>query len=232
MGEHHHEHEHDHEHDHEHGAPDAGDRPRWDAEFWDGRYSSSDSLWSGHVNAVVRDESADLPPGRAIDVGCGEGGDALWLAGQGWTVLGVDVSQVAIDRAAARAAELGLSGTTTFEVRDLMAWTPQPSSYDLVSVSFVHLPTDDRRTVYAGLAAAVAVGGSFLVAAHHPSDIGVVPRPPYPDLFFTPEDLVADLQAGAGEWEVVTAEARPRSATHDGQDVTIADTVVRARRMA
>jgi len=99
-------------------------------------------------------------------------------------------------------------------------------------VSFVHLPTDDRRTVYAGLAAAVAVGGTFLVAAHHPSDIGVVPRPPYPDLFFTPEDLVADLQAGEGEWEIVTAEARPRSATHDGHDVTIADTVLRARRLA
>jgi len=226
MGEHHHEH-----HEHEHGAPDAGDRPRWDAEFWDERYSSSDSLWSGHVNAVVRDEAADLAPGRAIDVGCGEGGDALWLAGRGWTVLGVDVSQVAVDRAAARAAEVGLAAAAAFEVRDLMTWTPPARAFDLVSVSFVHLPTDDRRTVYAGLAAAVAVGGTFLVAAHHPSDIGVVPRPPYPDLFFTPEDLVDDLRAGDGEWEVVTAEARPRSATHDGHDVTISDTVLRARRL-
>jgi len=227
MGEHHHEHE------HHHGATEAaGDRPRWDAAFWDERYSSSDSLWSGHVNAVVRDEVEGLEPGRAIDVGCSEGGDALWLASRGWTVLGVDVSQVAVDRAAARAAEVGLAAAATFEVRDLMAWTPPASSYDLVSVSFVHLPADDRRTVYAGLAAAVAVGGTFLVAAHHPSDIGVVPRPPYPDLFFTPEDLVADLQAGEGEWEIVTAEARPRSATHDGHDVTIADTVLRARRLA
>lgn len=227
MGEHHHGHE------HHHGAADAAaDRPRWDAAFWDERYSSSDSLWSGHVNAVVRDEVEGLEPGRALDVGCGEGGDALWLAARGWTVLGVDVSQVAVDRAAARAAEVGLAAASTFEVRDLMAWTPPASSYDLVSVSFVHLPTGDRRTVYAGLAAAVAVGGTFLVAAHHPSDIGVVPRPPYPDLFFTPEDLVADLQAGAGEWDVVTAEARPCSATHDGHDVTIADTVLRARRLA
>ncbi|MGD9955503.1 MAG: class I SAM-dependent methyltransferase [Candidatus Nanopelagicales bacterium] len=226
MGEHH-------EHEHHHGATEAaGDRPRWDAAFWDERYSSSDSLWSGHVNAVVRDEVEGLEPGRAIDVGCSEGGDALWLASRGWTVLGVDVSQVAVDRAAARAAEVGLAAAATFEVRDLMAWTPPASSYDLVSVSVVHLPADDRRTVYAGLAAAVAVGGTFLVAAHHPSDIGVVPRPPYPDLFFTPEDLVADLQAGEGEWEIVTAEARPRSATHDGHDVTIADTVLRARRLA
>ena len=231
MGQHEHGHHHGDGHGHEH-APEPGERPRWDASFWDERYSSSPSLWSGHVNAVVSDETATLAPGRALDVGCGEGGDALWLAERGWTVLGVDVSQVAVDRAAARALEVGLQDRAAFEVRDLMAWAPPAGGYDLVSVSFVHLPTDDRRPVYAGLAAAVAVGGTFLVAAHHPSDLGVVPRPPYPDLFFTPEDLVADLGSWAGSWEVVTAEARPRPATHDGQDVTIADTVLRARRLS
>ncbi len=232
MTEHHHEHAHGSAHRHD-GEQAADDRPRWDASFWDERYSSSPSLWSGHVNAAVREETVSLPPGRALDVGCGEGGDALWLAEQGWQVVGVDVSQVAIERAAARAAELGLAGSTTFEVRDLMAWAPPEASFDLVSVAFVHLPTDDRRAVYAGLAAAVAVGGSFVVAAHHPSDIGVVPRPPYPDLFFTPDELAADLAAGPGEWDVVVAEARPRPATHpEGHGVEISDTVLRAVRTA
>lgn len=230
MAEHQHEHAHGSAHRHD-GEATPGDRPRWDASFWDERYSSSPSLWSGHVNAAVREETASLTPGRALDVGCGEGGDALWLAEQGWQVVGVDVSEVAIERAVARAAELGLTDRTTFEVRDLMAWAPPELSFDLVSVAFVHLPTDDRRGVYAGLAAAVAVGGSFVVAAHHPSDIGVVPRPPYPDLFFTADELAADLADGPGEWEVVVAEARPRPATHpEGHGVEISDTVLSARR--
>lgn len=226
TSEHHHGHAH---HDDQHSDPE--EMPRWDAAFWDDRYSSSDALWSGHVNAVVRDEVAGLPAGQALDVGCGEGGDALWLAGQGWQVLGIDVSKVALDRAAAHARTTGLDAMTTWEHRDLLAWAPPAETYDLVSVAFVHLAGDSRREVYAGLAAAVAPGGTFLVAAHHPSDLGVVPRPPHPELFFTAEDLVHDLRDGPGEWEVVTAEARSRTGAHpDGHDVTLHDTVVVARR--
>ncbi len=90
---------------HQHGAEPSTDR--WSAEFWDDRYGSMPTLWSGHVNAVVRTETASLSPGTALDVGCGEGGDALWLAERGWRVEGVDVSQVALDRAARRAHEAG-----------------------------------------------------------------------------------------------------------------------------
>jgi SAM-dependent methyltransferase len=220
------------QHDAENASvPDA--TPRWDAAFWDERYGSSDALWSGHVNAVVRDEAAGLPPGRALDVGCGEGGDGLWLAGQGWQVLGVDVSQVALGRAAARARETGFDARTRWEHRDLLVWTPPARAYDLVSVAFVHLATGDRRQVYERLASAVAPGGTFLVAAHHPSDLGVVPRPPHPELFFTAEELAGDLRSGPGSWEVVTAEARPRPGHHpDGHPVTLHDTVLRARRLS
>jgi SAM-dependent methyltransferase len=238
--------QHEHEHDHGDGrgqgrggssregeAPDAGEAPRFDAAFWDERYTSAPTLWSGHVNAVIRDETEGLVPGTAMDVGCGEGGDALWLAERGWQVLGIDVSPVAIERAAARAAELGLAERAAFEVRDLLAWTPPPATYDLVTAAFIHLPSGDRRPAYAGLAAAVAVGGTLVLAAHHPSDIGVVPRPPMPDLFFTAEQLAADLVAGAGEWAVEVVEARPRPATHpEGHEVTVHDTVLRARRLA
>jgi len=219
-----------HEHDDRH-LPEPDTTPRWDAAFWDERYGSSAALWSGHVNAVVRDEVAGLPVGRALDVGCGEGGDALWLAEQGWEVVGADVSRVALDRAAARARETGLVPRTTWEHRDLLEWTPPAEAFDLVSVAFVHLATDDRRQVYAGLAGAVAPAGTFLVAAHHPRDLGVVPRPPHPELFFTAEELADDLRSAPGSWEVLTAEARPRPGRHpDGHPVTLHDTVLRARR--
>ncbi|MCW2826601.1 MAG: methyltransferase type 12 [Marmoricola sp.] len=203
---------------------------RWSAEFWDDRYRSKPALWSGNANAVVMTETADLPAGRALDVGCGEGGDALWLAGRGWQVLGIDVSQVALERARGHADVAGpeISGRTAWEWRDLLSWTPPAASYDLVSVPFLHLPSALRVPVYAGLAAAVAPGGTLLVVAHHPSDIGVVPRPPEPDLFFTEEDLAAELDDG---WEVVTCEARSRAGSHpDGYDVTLHDTVLRAVR--
>ncbi len=222
--------DHQHDHDHEHGDG-GGDRPRWDASFWDERYGASEALWSGHVNAVVRDEVAGLAPGLALDVGCGEGGDALWLAEQGWQVVGVDVSQVALDRAAARAAATDLADRTTWELRDLLAWAPPVATYDLVMAAFIHLTTDDRRTAYNALAEAVAPGGTFLVAAHDPSDLGVVPRPPYPDLFFTAEELARDLPGGSDAWDVVVAEARPRAATHpDGHPITVHDAVLNARR--
>ena len=213
-------------------APTEDSTPRWDAAFWDERYGSSDALWSGHVNAVVRDEVAGLPAGRALDVGCGEGGDALWLAGHGWQVLGVDVSRVALGRAAARARETGLDARVSWEHRDLLAWAPPSQAYDLVSVAFLHLPAPQRREVYAGLAEAVAQGGTLLVAAHHPDDNKVVPRPPHPELFFTADDLANDLLSGPGSWEIVTAEARPRPGHHPEHDhpVTLHDTVLRARR--
>ena len=222
---------HDHSHGHGHDAEITEPLERWTADFWDRRYGSGPALWSGHVNAVVMAETIDLPPGRALDIGCGEGGDALWLAGRGWRVDGVDVSQVALDRAAGHALELGpeVADRLTWEQHDVLEWAPPPAAYDLVSLSFLHLPTSNREPAYDAMAAGVAPGGTFLVVAHHPSDIGVVPRPPEPDLFFTAEQLAADLDDG---WEIVTCEARPRPGTHpDGHEVTLHDTVLRARRL-
>jgi SAM-dependent methyltransferase len=224
-----------HHHGHQHGQPGTAESEdpsvRWTAEFWDERYGSMPSLWSGHVNAIVRTEAQALSPGTALDVGCGEGGDALWLAARGWQVEGVDVSQVALDRAARHAAEAGaeIDGRLTWTRRDLMTWRPPRETYDLVTVSFMHLPGGDRREVYAALADSVAVGGTFLVGAHSPLDIGVVPRPDDPDLYFTAEDLATGLD---DRWEIVTSEERPRPGTHpDGGDVTLHDTVLRARRL-
>ena len=223
MSDHHADHHH-----HDHEITESMDR--WTSEFWDERYASAPALWSGNANAVVMAETSDLPPGRALDVGCGEGGDAYWLAARGWHVDGVDVSQVALDRAAGHAADAGpeIAERLSWTQRDLLAWQPAAAAYDLVYLSFLHLPSTARLPVYTGLADAVAHGGTFLVVAHHPLDIGVVPRPPEPDLYFTAEDLVAELGDG---WEIVTSEARARPGRHpDGWDVTIHDTVLRATR--
>jgi SAM-dependent methyltransferase len=218
---------------HQHTTHDEdSDVSRWSAEFWDDRYGSIPTLWSGHVNAVVMTETESLSPGTALDVGCGEGGDALWLAERGWRVEGVDVSQVALDRAARRSAEAGpeIEERLTWTKRDLMTWQPPKAAYDLVTVSFMHLPGGDRTAVYDALADAVAEGGTFLVGAHSPLDIGVVPRPHDPSLYFTGEQLAAGLDPE--QWEIVTCEARPRPGKHpEGHDVTLHDTVLRARRV-
>lgn len=222
------------EHEHSHQPRHEGDhsdwRPHFDSAFWDEHYGSAPALWSGRPNPVLVAEASDLPPGRAIDIGCGEGADALWLAQRGWSVLGVDVSQVALDRAAGPADEAGLGDRIVWEQRDLLTWSPEPRSLDLVSAQFFHLPADLRPRVYDGLAAAVAPGGTFLVVAHHPSDLDTtMPRPPVEELFFTADELAARL--AEDEWEVQLAEARPRTAVDpDGREVAIVDTVLKARR--
>lgn len=221
----------DHGHGHGHGHGDGDDVERlWDAAFWDDRYGASEQLWSGHVNAAVAEIAATLTPGTALDVGCGEGGDAIWLAENGWQTTGTDVSRVALARAQARAEAVEVADRTRWEQHDLLQWTPPARGYDLVLAAFMHLPSQQREVVYARLAAAVAPGGSFLVAAHHPSDQGVVPRPDQPDLFFTEQQLADALDPQ--EWEILVAQARPRSTSHPetGEPVVVHDTVMHARR--
>jgi SAM-dependent methyltransferase len=206
------------------------DDPRYTAAFWDDRYSSADRLWSGNPNPALVDEVAGLTPGRALEAGCGEGADSLWLARQGWTVTGTDVSEVALERAAAHTPP-ELAARVTWRRADVLDWLPEAGAYDLVVTAFLHLPSATRRPVFAGLAQAVAPGGSLVVIAHHPRDLtdGVVPRPPEPDLFCTAEELAGDLLP-AGGWTVRTQDARPRTVAHEGREVTVHDTVLRAER--
>lgn len=201
-----------------------------DENFWNERYRSSHQLWSGNPNPQLVAEVSDLAPGTALDVGCGEGADAIWLARAGWTVHGIDLSGVAIERAAEHAAQAGedIAGRLTWQTADLLAWDPGSTRYDLVTSQYVHLPSGQRDVLYASLAALVAPGGTLLIVGHHPSDLGTIPRPPRPELFFTPEQVVALLDPN--DWSVVTATAAARTVTHDNHEVTIHDSVVRARR--
>lgn len=202
-----------------------------DEEFWNERYRSSDRLWSGHPNANLVAEVTGLTPGTALDVGCGEGADAIWLARQGWTVHGIDLSSVAIERAAGHAADAGadVAGRATWEATDLLAWDPGDTRYDLVTSQYVHLPSGQRDPLYRRLAGLVAPGGTLLIVGHHPSDLDTgVPRPPRPELFFTPDEVVALLDSTV--WTVETAVAAARTARHGDHEVTIHDSVVRSRR--
>lgn len=197
----------------------------FDQAFWDERYSAHESLWSGNPNPHLVGEVSSLSAGAALDVGCGEGADAIWLAQRGWRVTAVDLSAVAIQRAADHAAAAGVTGIDWLQV-DIADW--EPGRYDLVSSQYMHVPTAVRKVVFGRLADAVRPGGTLLIVGHHPSDMETVPRPQQPDLYFTGADLVADL--APGEWSVVTNTDSPRTVEHDGHTVTIHDTVLRALR--
>ena len=221
--------EHEHEHQHEHGPE------RFDAAFWDARYSSAHALWSGrpnwHLVAEVGGPSG-LAPGTALDAGAGEGADAIWLAERGWQVTAVDVSGVALSRAAGHAAKAGgeVASRISWLCEDLIEWVPPERAYDLVTSQYLHLPRAIRRAFFARLAAAVRDGGTLLVVGHHPSDLDTtLQRANHPELLFTGEELASDI--GADGWEIVTNAVAGRETTDpDGRPVTAHDTVFRARR--
>jgi trans-aconitate methyltransferase len=202
------------------------------AEFWDERYRSTTAVWSGDPNPQLTAEISALPPGRALDVGSGEGADAMWLAERGWRVLAVDISRVALERSAALAAQLGPVVAERIEWRqaDVHEWSPAPGAFELVSAQFMQLPAEERDGLLFRLAAAVAPGGTLLVVGHHPSDLETtVRRPRGAGVLYPAGDVVALLDPGL--WDVLAADARPRSAVDpEGRTVTVHDTVVRAQR--
>jgi len=205
---------------------------QFDEVFWDERYRSQSALWSGNPNVHLIAEASDLTPAGALDVGSGEGADAIWLARRGWQVTGLDMSTVALQRGAAHAAQAGteIAERISWLHADLMTWDPGVARYDLVSAQYMHLPAELRNPLFGRLAAAVTSGGSLLIAGHHPSDLQTtMPRPPRPELYFTGDEIAALL--GPNDWDIVTNTAAARSATDpDGNEVTIHDSVLRALR--
>lgn len=200
--------------------------------FWDERYRSHPTLWSGEPNRYLVSEVSGLAPGTALDVGCGEGADAVWLAERGWQVTALDLSGVALERAAANAAAVGdeVANRIEWQQADLTDWDPGAARYDLVTSHYLHLAADRRQPLLRRLAAAIRPGGSLLIVGHHPSDLQTtVPRPKDPALFFTGDEIAATLEPDS--WQIVTNAVPERTATDPGgQQVTIRDTVFRARR--
>jgi SAM-dependent methyltransferase len=200
-------------------------------QFWDERYAGSTRVWSGKPNQRLVEQVAGLAPGRALDVGCGEGADVVWLAQQGWLAAGIDVSQVAIDRGADHAAEAGVADRTTWARVDVLGGQALPGGMDLVTTSFLHPPLSLFAQTYDAIAGAVRQGGTLLVVGHHPADASTGLRnPALAHLLFTPEQVLGRLAADA--WDVVVAEGQTRETTNsDGDTITITDTVVRAVRL-
>jgi SAM-dependent methyltransferase len=199
---------------------------------WNERYQSRPSLWSGKPNPVLVSETQGLTAGTALDAGAGEGADAIWLAERGWRVTAIDVSTVALQRAAAHAAERGpeIADRVEWRQADLRSWDPGTEGFDLVVAHYLQLPAALRAEVFGRLAASVAPGGTLLIVGHHPSDLQTtVPRPPMPELFYTGDDIAMLLDVD--DWKIVTNDAPGRAATDpDGNPVTIHDTVFRATR--
>jgi 2-polyprenyl-3-methyl-5-hydroxy-6-metoxy-1,4-benzoquinol methylase len=201
-------------------------------EFWDDRYGSADQIWSGNPNQRLVEQVADLAPGSALEVGCGEGADAIWLATRGWQVTAVDVSTVALARAAQQATVVGpdVAERIDWQQADILSWQPTPRQFDLVTAHFIHVPAVEREPLHRRLAEAVRPGGTLLIVGHHPSDLETrVGRWRLADFLFTAEQVAAVL--GPDEWQIAVCDAPERQALDpDGQPVTIRDAVLRATR--
>jgi len=187
---------------------------------WNARYLESEQIWSGNPNAALVREVAGLSVGRALDLGCGEGADAIWLASQGWSVTGVDVSDVALARAEKHAASAGVA--IEFALNDL---SESPGQFDLVTSFFLHVPEAAlRRRTLLVAAQSVASGGTLLVVGHSAASLGAGHNHLTLE---TADEVVALLALPADEWVVEIADDVERAATNEH---TI-DTVVRARRI-
>lgn len=208
----------------------SADAPVFDEAFWDRRYGSADQIWSGRPNPQLVADLAGLTPGRALDVGAGEGADAIWLAERGWTVTAVDISSVALERGRAQAATLGtgLADRIDWVRTDVLESDLPAGPFDLVTLQFMHFGREARTALFRRCIEAVAPGGTLQIVAHHPLDMeSPVGRPKMPDFFYTADEIAALLD---DDWTVLACDARPRTMHHDGEDVTIRDAVLLATR--
>ncbi|MER5893552.1 class I SAM-dependent methyltransferase [Streptomyces sp. NPDC001876] len=205
------------------------DTTRTDAELWDDRYRESDRIWSGNPNAALVREVEGLKPGRVLDLGCGEGADAVWLARWGWTVTATDISRVALERAAGHAADAGVADRIDWQWHDLGASFPE-GEFDLVSAQFLHSMGDlPRERILRQAASAVAPGGVLLIVGHagFPSW-----EHDHPDVELpTTDEVLASLELPDGEWEVlVSAEHERIQNDPDGNPTTRTDNALKVRR--
>ena len=192
-------------------------------EDWDKRYAAVENLWAAKPNRVLVAEVEGLSPGRALDLACGEGQNAIWLATLGWNVLGVDYSEVAIEKARARAAREGVE--VEFVCADLVGYEPDEAGFDLVQVLYLHIPSDERRAILAKAAAAVAPGGTFLLIGHDLTNLtDGVGGPSDPDILSTPEEIASELPG----LEIEKATTFLRDVRGEERDAI--DNLVRARR--
>jgi 2-polyprenyl-3-methyl-5-hydroxy-6-metoxy-1,4-benzoquinol methylase len=194
---------------------------------WDERYSGEAKVWSGEPNPQLVAEAAALTPGTALDVGCGEGGDVIWLARQGWTVTGADFSANGLARAAGHAEQAGVAGRVDWWQVDARAFAAGGRSFDLVTSHYLHPPDGGMVEVVGRLAEAVAPGGHLLVVGHAPSEVFTHLTASHRRAMFVAEELLPGLPDG---FAAVVVEQRPRTVTRDGVTASVHDSTLLARR--
>lgn len=198
-------------------------------EHWEQHYGERELIWSGRVNVQFADVVGDLTPGRALDLGCGEGADSVWLAQRGWTVVAVDISDTALGRARAAAVSRDVADRIEFVQRDLSEGLPE-GSFDLISSQFLHSKVPlDRETILASAAAALRPGGVLVIVDHG------APPPWTSKLdhheFPSAEEVVAGLNLSADEFEQVRVDAVERQAVGpEGEQRPWMDNVIVLRR--
>ena len=213
------------EHDHEHQQGSATEM--FEPPAWDERYSGGEKIWSGNPNAQLVAEASRLAPGTALDVGCGEGGDVIWLAQQGWQVTGADFSAAGLARAARHAEEAGVADRTDWWQVDARTFAADGRTFDLVTTHFLHPPDGGMVDVTRRLCEAVAPGGHLLVVGHAPSTLHTQLSESHRKAMFLAEELLPALPAG---FEPLVVEQRPRATVRDGETLHIADSTLLARR--
>lgn len=194
--------------------------PATDAD-WDRRDATSELIWSAEPNRFIVEQATDLTPATAIDLACGEGRNAVWLARQGWDVTGIDFSAVALEKAARLAAHAGVR--IHLDRTDLVAWNPDVA-VDLVLIAYLHVPADERARILSSAVRAVAPGGVMIVVGHDIENLARgVGGPKDPGVLMAPDTVAREL----GPLRIELAERRERP-TADGVAI---DTLVRARRI-
>jgi SAM-dependent methyltransferase len=206
-----------------------------DAEEWNQRYRTSELVWSAGPNQFVESELSGLPPGRAVDLACGEGRNAIWLARQGWQVTAVDFAEAGLDKGRRLAENLDIRWVCA----DATSWRPSDDdpAYDLCLVAYLQLDARERRAAVRAGYRSVRVGGTFLLVAHDSSNLTEgTGGPTDPAVLMTAEDVLGDL--GGEVFEVQRAERVARLVggdghVHDAAPATTAwDCLVRVVRRA
>jgi 2-polyprenyl-3-methyl-5-hydroxy-6-metoxy-1,4-benzoquinol methylase len=212
---------------HEHQLTEEAAAEMFEPPSWDKRYSGEAKIWSGNPNPQLMAEISNLAPGTALDVGCGEGGDAIWLARRGWRVTGADFSANGLARAARHATEAGVAARTDWWQVDARTFAAGGRSYDLVTTHFLHPPEGGMVEVTRRLAGAVAPGGRLLVVGHAPSKVFTHLTTGHHRAMFVAEELLTGLP---DDFETLVVEQRPRTTTRDGATVEVHDSTLLALR--
>lgn len=189
-------------------------------EDWDRRWQERSHHCADDPIDVLVDELGGLPPGRALDLGCGAGRAAAWLADRGWRVTGVDYSEVALRLARERRADID------WVLADLRGYEPERGAFDLVLVLYVHLPSPQRLALLARAAGALVRGGTLLVLGHDVDNLGTgAPGPSDPDVLYATHTIAAELDG----LEIVKAERLLRAVETESREAEAVDTLVVAR---